>query len=181
MKQILLVVDMQNGFAENEQTIQLTKKIGELLALNIFDVVIATRFLNGDNSIYEKLFGWKRLKSDDERAIVSGYEESIDYVFDKYIYNCVNSSFIQKVCQLNDGEYPERLYIVGADTDCCVLTIATGLFENNIRPIVLTNYCASNGGQDFHNAGLLCMKRLIGEKQLIAMQINTKDDLRNIE
>lgn len=180
MKKILLVVDMQNGFARCDRTIQLTKKIGGLLESGIFDIVVATRFLNGDNSIYEQLFGWIRLKTEEERALATGYAEHIDYVFDKYIYNCVNTNFIQNLCQLNGGEYPDRMFIVGADTDCCVLTIATSLFENNIRPIVLTNYCDSNGGADSHRAGLLCMKRLIGAKQLVDVEIDKDTDLYSL-
>lgn len=179
MKNILLIVDMQSGFINSAQTEKVNNKIKNLLELNIFDSVVATRFLNDTDSIYEQLFGWKHLESEDERAIDSGYEKYIDYVFDKYIYNCVNANFIQKLCQLNDGKYPEKIFVVGVDTDCCVLTIATGLFENNIRPIVLTNYCDSNGGPDSHKAGLLCMKRLIGEKQLCDIDItsNTKLDM----
>ncbi len=180
MKNILIIVDMQNGFARYPQTIKLTNDIQKLLEQNIFDVVIATRFLNDENSIYEKLFNWKKLKSDDEQAIANPLKEHIDYVVDKYVYTCVNSSFIQRLCQLNDGEYPKQVFIVGADTDCCVLTIATGLFENNIRPIVLTKYCNSNGGPNSHDAGLLCLKRLIGETQLIDRDIQSRDDLENI-
>lgn len=178
MKNILVVVDMQNGFARYDQTI--TKQIKGLLDLNIFDSVVATRFLNGTNSIYEKLFGWNKLESEDEQALVDGYEDHIDFTFDKYIYNCVNASFIQKICQLNDGIYPEKIFIVGVDTDCCVLAIATGLFENNIRPVVLTQYCDSNGGPDSHQAGLLCMKRLIGESQLIDIEIDQNTDLQSL-
>ena len=177
MKNILLIVDMQKGFARYKQTLDLKDKILKLLELKVFDSVIATRFLNDNNSIYERLLEWKRLKTEDERAIDSSY---IDFVFDKYIYNCVNSSFIQKLCQLNDGKYPEKIFIVGADTDCCVLTIATSLFENNIRPVVLTNYCSSNGGDLSHEAGILCMRRLIGKEQLIDIEINETIDLLNI-
>lgn len=180
MKNILLVVDMQKGFARCEQTLDLRDKILKLLELKVFDSIVATRFLNDNDSIYEKLLKWKKLKTEDERAIDLSYNQYIDFVFDKYIYNCVNSSFIQKLCQLNDGKYPERIFIVGADTDCCVLTIATALFENNIRPIVLTNYCSSNGGNLSHEAGILCMKRLIGKNQLIDIEINKSTDLLNI-
>lgn len=69
MKNILLVVDMQNGFARYEQTKELTTKIKELLEREIFDIVIGTRFLNSDNSMYEKLLGWSKLKTENERAI----------------------------------------------------------------------------------------------------------------
>lgn len=43
----------------------------------------------------------------------------------------------------------------------------------------LTNYCESSGGPDSHKAGLLCLKRLIGEKQLCDIDItsNTKLDI----
>ena len=60
MKNILIVVDMQNGFARYEQTKRLSENIKVFLGRNIFDAVIATRFLNDDNSMYEKMLGWKR-------------------------------------------------------------------------------------------------------------------------
>ena len=104
----------------------------------------------------------------------------MDYVVEKYIYNCINANFIQRLCQLNDGTYPEKVFVIGADTDCCVLTIATALFENNIRPVVLTKYCDSNGGESSHKAGILSMERLIGEKQLVDIEPTLKDELNNI-
>ena len=94
MKNILLIVDMQKGFARYEQTLELNEKILELLKLQVFDSVIATRFLNDNNSIYEQLLNWERLKKEEERAIDARYLQFIDVIFDKYIYNCVNDSFI---------------------------------------------------------------------------------------
>lgn len=180
MKDILIVVDMQEGFTQCEQAKQLKNNIVQLLNKKIFDVVIATRFLNEKDSIYERLFNWKDLEKEDERAIPKEIIEHIDYVVDKYVYNCVNASFIQRLCQLNGGTYPEKVFVVGVDTDCCVLTIGTSLYENNIRPIVLTQYTYSNGGNEYHKAGLLCMERLIGKKQLSDIIPQSKEDLRNI-
>lgn len=180
VKKILLIVDMQNGFARYEQTINLGEKIRLLLDTKCFDVVVATRFLNAEHSIYEKLFSWKRLQTTEDQELVYGYEKYVDYIVDKYVYNCVTPSFIQRLCQLNDGNYPEKIYIVGADTDCCVLTISTALFENNIRPVVLTQYVDSNGGPKSHEAGILCMKRLIGKEQLVDKVVNSKEDIENM-
>ncbi len=180
MKDILLVVDMQKGFARYEQTIELTQKIADLLERKIFDCVVATKFLNDDHSIYEKLFDWHRLKDEEDQIIAPQVAKHVDYTFDKYVYNCVNATFLQKMCQINDGVYPEKIYVVGADTDCCVMTIATALFESNIRPIVLSKYCDSNGGTESHKAGLLCMKRLIGANQIIDKEIKSKLDLEKI-
>lgn len=171
---------MQHGFTNSNRMTKVTEEIHKLLESKVFDIVIATRFLNGDNSVYEKLFNWKNLKTEKECALVKGYEQYVDYISDKSIYTCINPNFMQKVCQLNGGNYPEEIFLAGVDTDCCVLATATSLFESNIRPIVLTKYCDSNGGIDYHKAGLLCLKRLIGTKQLVDKEIVTKEDL-NIE
>lgn len=175
MKNILIVVDMQEGFLYDEQTKHLKSCVVELLEKNIFDAVIATRFLNEKGSIYEKLFDWKQLEREEERSIAKDIIEHVDYVADKY-----NTSFIQRLCQLNEGEYPEKVFVLGVDTNCCVLSIATALYENNIRPIVLTQYVDSTGGNNSHEAGLLCMKRIIGEKQLSNVIPQSKEDLNKI-
>lgn len=180
MKNILLLIDMQNGFARNEQTKILVQKVKSLLDSELFDVVVATRFINYDNSVYEELFNWCKLKDTEEIKIVEELRQHVDVVVDKTIYTCINSNFLQRVCQLNGGEYPEKLFIVGVDTDCCVLKTATDLFEHNIRPIILSNYCSSNGGGDSHRAGLLCLKRLIGSNQITDIEIRTKEDLLGI-
>lgn len=177
MKNILILVDMQNGFTRYPQTEDLSKRIENMLSLNLFDEVVATQFMNYDNSIYEQLMSWQRLKSNEDRTIRAELQPYINEVFPKSVYTCVSSNFIQRICQLNDGIYPRKLFIAGADTDCCVLKIAVDLFENNIRPIVLTTYCHSNGGEEFHKSGILCMKRLIGDKQLADITLTATSDV----
>ena len=93
-RNILLVVDMQEGFARCKQTVELTERVRQLLSVEVFDTVIATRFINAKNSIYEKLFGWHRLKTEEEQRLAQGYNEYVDYIVDKRIYNCVNANFI---------------------------------------------------------------------------------------
>lgn len=180
MKNIVIVVDVQKGFARYERTQKLTQRIERLLDQEVFDVVIATQFLNSKNSIYEKCFGWRHLIEEEERQLAPGVAKHVDYIAEKYVYTCVNANFIQRLCQLNDGEYPERVFLVGADTDCCVLTIATGLFEYNIRPIVLSAYCDSNGGLQSHQAGLECLKRLIGTDQIVDKELSDRSDLEGL-
>ncbi|RAX54509.1 isochorismatase [Helicobacter sp. 16-1353] len=180
MTNILLIIDMQNGFMRNMDSKNLAIKIQNLLELRLFDSVVATRFLNAKNSIYERLLGWERLQKSEESSLFSGLTNYIDFTFDKYIYDCVNTSFLQKLCQINSGIAPQKVFIVGADTDCCVLVGAVRLFENNIRPIVLSKYCASNGGVESHKAGLLCLKRLIGDKQISDIEITKDTNLAEI-
>ncbi|WP_408634333.1 cysteine hydrolase family protein [Mycoplasmopsis fermentans] len=64
---------------------------------------------------------------------------------------------------------PEEIYICGIDTDCCVQATAVNLFEKRIRPIVLSNYCASNGGPESHEAALKTLSRAIGKENIIQL------------
>lgn len=147
-----------------------------MLSLNLFDEVVATYFMNYNN-IYEQLMDWERLKSNEDKAIISELQQYIDEDFHKNLYSCVSPNFIQMLCQLNDGVYPEKLFIAGVDTDCCVLKMMVDLFENNIRPIVLTSYCYSNDREEFHKSGIMCMKRLIGDKQLVNINLTATSDI----
>lgn len=176
MKNILILVDMQKGFTRSPKTEELVLKIEEMLSLNLFDEVVATRFLNHDYSIYEKIMSWQYLKNED-REIRPELMPYINEIVEKNVYTCVSADFIQRICQLNDGVCPQKLFIAGADTDCCVLKIATDLFEYNIRPVVLTNYCYSNGGDIFHKSGILCMERLIGKNQLMNITLSSSTDM----
>lgn len=164
---ILLLVDVQNGFVRTAEVDSTVNKIQSLLELKIFDSVIATRFLNANHSTYETILGWHRLTTREEQELDSRIAPYVDCILDKYGYSCVNPSFIQKLIQLNGGTYPNEIYIAGIDTDCCVLTSAAALFDVGIKPIVLIDYCNSNGGKKSHDSGITCMQRLIGHNQII--------------
>lgn len=174
---IAIVVDMQKGFLESSDMEELSKKVVSLLNKNIFDAVICTKFVNVQNSIFENLLQWDKLESGEECQIIPEIEKNATIIVEKSIYNCVNADFIQRLCQVNGGIYPKQVFVMGVDTDCCVLTIATSLFENNIRPVVLAEYCGSNGGAEAHKAGIKCLERLIGKKQIYNGKISDHKDL----
>lgn len=178
MKSILIVVDMQNGFNRFEQTHILAKKVAELTQSNIFDEIIATRFFNKEGSQYTKFINWHRLMSSPDTDLVEGIKA--DVVVDKWIYTCINDDFMVLLKKQNDGEIPKHIFLCGADTDCCVMKIATDLFEQGIMPIVLTSYCDSNGGPKSHDAGVLVMERLLGKKSLVTDVITSKNDIAKI-
>lgn len=178
MKNILLVVDMQNGFARNEQTKEVGKKIVELLNTNSFDYTIATQFINPLQGPYRRILKWEKLTESPETDIIEGIKT--DYVFKKQVYTSANKEIMETITKINEGKKPDYIFIAGVDTDCCVMKTAVDLFEQDIKPIVLLNYCNSNGGEIANQAGIQVMKRLIGEKQLIKGNINSKLDVQNI-
>lgn len=165
-KKILIVVDVQNGFIKTPKHTEKANQILNLTTSGKFDKVIATKFMNYTGSMYEKCFNWSELKTSDQTNLVAPLEITADDVFTKTTYNCVNDKFVERLVRLNDKKLPEQVYLCGLDTDACVLATAVGLFEHNIVPIVLEEYCFSTGGKQYHNAGLKCLERTIGKSQI---------------
>ena len=66
MKNILLIIDMQNGFARYGKTKETGEKIVELLKTNSFDYVIATQFINPLQGPYRRILNWEKLTSSPE-------------------------------------------------------------------------------------------------------------------
>lgn len=181
MKNILILVDMQNGFCQTKETREVISRIETLLKKQTFDAVIATKFLNADNSPFIKILNWNKMIENnpitkyekEETKIVKPLKKYIHAVLFKRSYGLdkdLMDALIEMINDIIDNSAiteQKQVFIAGVDTDCCVLATAISLFENGIRPIVLTKYCASNGGKKSHEAGLTCLKRLIGQKQLI--------------
>ena len=180
MKNILILVDMQNGFCKTKKTREVVSRIETLLKKQTFDAVIATRFLNADNSPFAKMLNWNKMIENNPITKYEKEETKIVKPLKKYIHavlfkrGCYGldkdfslDTLMETINDIIGNADKKQIFIAGVDTDCSVLATAISLFENGICPIVLTKYCASNGGKKSHKAGLTCLKRLIGQKQLI--------------
>ena len=77
MKNILLVIDVQNGFI-NSSTENTKNEIVDLLKSKIFDIIIATKFINNNGSNFEKILKWNKLKDKKEQQIDNNVENYID-------------------------------------------------------------------------------------------------------
>ena len=86
-----------------------------------------------------------------------------DVIIEKHGY----SACCPEVLDILRAHDIKEVHLAGVDTDCCVLKTAVDLFEENIRPIVLTEYCASDGGVESQKAGIKVLERLIGTEQLL--------------
>ena len=178
-KNILIIVDIQNGFIQTDETYAVYEKIKELLNQKIFDAVIATKFVNVQNSAFEKLMHWTQMMDKPSQSIPTDLHKYISCIIEKYTYTPSTHKLSHALYALNNT-IPNKVFIVGVDTNACVAMTTTMLFENNIRPIVLTKYTASTGGVTSHKAGLLVMKRLIGNNQLIDLEPKSKSELNSI-
>ena len=110
-----------------------------------------------------------RIKESPEIEVIPFVESLSSAVIRKTTYTACT----EDVLSLLRENSIDEVYICGIDTDCCVLASAIGLFEQNIRPVVLEYYCASNGGKKSHEAALTVLERTIGKQQIIHGQISS--------
>jgi len=156
----LLIIDLQQGFI-NQHTSHIPTKIAGLLGK--YDLVIATQFVNPPGSNFRKLLHWHHLSEGDSSTQMAIALNSDAVIIKKEGYSCLNNDFM-KLIREKGLDYID---ICGLDTEGFVLKSAVDLFEVGVTPRVLSNYCASSGGQDYHKAGIKVLKRTIGEKQVI--------------
>lgn len=165
----LVVVDVQNGFVteHSRHVVPLIVDLVKRWKATGRDVVF-TRYINYDNSPFERIINWSKLKYSPEIDIVDELQPLIDdstSVIDKRIYTLF----------AGDGEKLVRakswsdLYICGIDTEVCVLKAAVDAFERNITPWLISDASASHAGLATHQAGLLVAAKMIGARQIISL------------
>lgn len=109
-------------------------------------------------SPFDRLMGWEDLMDVESQEVSPEILTISDKVFRKCSYSCFTVEFEDFI----KGNKIDKLYFVGMDTDGCVLKSCLDCFERNIPLEVLANYCASGGGSDYHDAGLVVLERSIG-------------------
>jgi nicotinamidase-related amidase len=164
-KKLLLIVDVQNGFINRhtEHIVQPIKQLVEKWQDQKSGPVIYSRFINLDNSPWEKLKDWHELKHEPDTTLYPDLPTDNSEIFKKGTY----SAWSKEVQQICDGAAIDKVVLCGIDTDQCVLETSIDIFEANLVPVVVADLCASSAGRDFHEAGLKLIRRLIGEKQVI--------------
>lgn len=160
MSNALLIVDVQNGFV-NEKTKHIPALV-EKLQYN-YDLVIATRFINMPDSPFRKLIKWQHLSPDTDEIELAFKPKEGAVIIDKYIYTCIDESFL---CLLKENGI-EAVDVCGIDTDICVTKCAVDLFERNITPYVLKDYCATHADADIQRSALIILSRYIGRTQIV--------------
>ena len=83
-------------------------------------------------------------------------------------YKVLDGKFGDNITKLDYKDNSiDEVHIAGLNTECCVLATANAFFEANIKVKVLAKYCTTDGGREFHRAGLKVIKRLIGGDNII--------------
>ena len=162
----LVIVDPQRGFFEPAVPDDLEGRLGKLLSRKLFRSVIATQFVSEPDSPFQRFAGWGGLHGT-EQDICEGIRPWLDAIIPKKGFSCATDPVMRTLQELNGGYLPNTIFLAGTDTEACVLASAMAFFEQGVRPVVLADYCASSGGMSVHEAGLLCLERAIGPRNVM--------------
>lgn len=156
----IIIVDMQKGFMK-ETNCHLIQKINNYLKQNKFDNIFFTKCVNNSCSPYTKILNWKGVQNETEQEFVCDIPKEAKILTKNcYGLSCDN---IKMFKELGITE----MEICGTDTDACCLAIAFNLFDNNIKPIILSDLCASSSrNKNSHKNAIEIMKRQFGNENI---------------
>lgn len=163
MRTCLVIIDMQKGFI-NQHTEHLIDKISEYIKTQEFTKIVATRYINHENTACYKLENWKEcLEGSDDIEIVDKLKPFIEKTFNKDKYSCWNKEFKEFV-ELNEFDI---LYFVGVNTGCCVLASVFDAHNDLYDTRVVAELCGSTSGEESHQAGLRILRDCLTKNRVI--------------
>ena len=149
----IIIVDMQDSFL-NENNNYLIECINNYLENNEFSNIFITKCINDDDSPFRKILKYNE-----------GYSHKIviNQPTNAIIFNKNGYGLNQKQIDLIKEKGIKEIEICGTDIDACVLAIAFNLFDNGIKPIILSNLCdTSSKNKSLKNYSLEIIKRQFG-------------------
>lgn len=90
MKNVLVVIDLQEGFI-NDKIVKVANNIRDLLDSGKYYAVIATKFTNMAGSSFDSFLGWTGMMGEEEKALLPFVEEYADIIVSKCSYSCVKT------------------------------------------------------------------------------------------
>ena len=160
-KGILLAVDLQNGFLSSPECKAVVSKVVERASK--FHQVWATRFFNR-NANFSRQLNWNEMVSGQSTELSTILSPVVNKTFDKPSYSPVSQALLQAL--LRDAI--TTVAVCGVDTDACVMATALGLFDAGFETFVVSDGCASSGGQEYHEAAIKILERNIGAEYVIS-------------
>lgn len=162
MKQVLLIVDVQNYFI-NKFTQHVPGMIKKLIEANNFPTIAFSQFINSPDSHFVKQLNFTGCMRSPFIDIVGDLQPWVkrDNVFSKNTFSVfTNPKFENYLKKKNIDE----LVIVGLDTDYCVLADCFNAFDRGYKITVVDDCCASStNGPKGHLAALEIIKNNLGK------------------
>ena len=142
---ILMIIDMQKGFITDNNK-HIVDVINNIVKSNKFDKIIATKFINKENSPFIKFLNWEGMLEPEEQKIIVDLPkdtviiEKTSYMLPSYIVASHKLYLEGEIIHLKDDD---NVFICGTDQDACILGIAYQLFDSGIRVKFIKNAISS--------------------------------------
>ena len=113
MKKMLLVIDLQKSFI-NPNTEFLISKIDSLVNSGSYDLVVFTKFINDNDSMWVKKLNYKGCISLEDRKIMINTKDNI--VLEKSLYTAYSTNLINlinlKLLSVDENQYKNNPDII---------------------------------------------------------------------
>jgi nicotinamidase-related amidase len=161
---LLLVVDMQKGHIKPEVEHIVPRVKDFIERWNVpGGKVVFTCYKNYPGSPCEKFLDWHRMYGPPETDIHPELRPFAYHTVEKTFYTALTPE-LQTFIKSNDIS---TLLLCGTDTAACVMKTALDAFDAGIRPLILSDLCASGDGEVTHQAALTALRRAIGAEQVV--------------
>ena len=154
----LLIVDVQKEFL-TDATRDRVPKIQKLAESGRYDYCILTYYKNtADSPTYRRLHWYDGLDACSESLLIHPPAGLLSVVEEKTTYGLPHRDLFDLVglCAHID--------VVGFDTDACVMASAIALFDGGYDFDVLGEFCASTNGEEYHEAGMKIINRVLARQ-----------------
>ena len=168
---ILLIVDIQKGFADVDNGSQNYNKIIEFIKKRgkrrFYDKVISTVFRNSENPNFRYNLDWYGCEDSCHSSLeyIDYVDASINTIYIKQGY-ATKDNFLPRAINIFNKSIPEdaEVHIIGCDLDACVMAICFQLWDAGITNFkVLTEFCYTTAKGFTKEEVIKIMKRNFGK------------------
>lgn len=160
---IIILVDIQEGFI-NEALGKLPKAIEKHIASFDYDLVIATRFINKNDSLHKGEIKAKEMSVFSTKSkLVGPIDQIADIVIMKATYTCITPD----VFKLLEKNEVKQVYLAGLNTENSILATAFDLFDRGIKPVILSHLCGTTSGEEINDKAMEILRIGIGDECIL--------------
>lgn len=160
---IICVIDIQEEFIDSEYRSYINK-IYKLISKTSIPV-ISFMFKNKNNSTYCTELNWCKVV-DEEPSLPDYLRTNSDITITRFGYDGTASEDFKDYVINNEIN---TCYLVGCEIDACVLSTAFGIFNMNIRPIIIKDCCYTFASEKVRESSLNVLQRNIGSQNIIEL------------
>jgi len=162
MENLLLIIDMQNGFRYPESEAILPNLLK--LKKSFKGKIVFSNFVNDKGSLFESQLKWTKFQNNEDKKLFSELQASTNTEFEHNGYTVLTETLLKVI---KDRKIT-KVYLCGIYTDVCIIKTAMDLFDKGIETFVIADACNSLHGRSIHDSAIESLKHILGKKQILS-------------